>query len=238
MKVALGLGGRWWEMDAREFELSLHWLPNLAATSPPYATPSPLPFMEDPPLPHAAVPRHFYHPQNFAGQPVPRGTRWSAKFRGPSCASRHTHDISRAKRTLILQISKKHAMPRGTRQKFRGPSCASRHTQLARLARGRFFDCAPIHSAKMVGWPGWSRSADGRTGPSWVRPELVQGLLAWFQSNLDGFENDLAIFQIFMFSKSQEPEGIHLWKSSARKAAGRASEMVWGPRSTLAPPDF
>ena len=114
LKVPLGLGGRWWEVGAREFELSLHWLPNLAATPPPYATPFPLPFMEDPPLPHAAVPRDFHHPQNFAGQAVPRGTRWSAKFRGPICASRHTHEISRANPALILKISKKHAVPPGT----------------------------------------------------------------------------------------------------------------------------
>ena len=39
LKVPLGLGGRWWEVGAREFELSLHWLPNLAATPTPILNP-------------------------------------------------------------------------------------------------------------------------------------------------------------------------------------------------------
>ena len=154
---------RGWEVDVGEFDRSLHWLPTLTATPTPIPTPFSTSVhggsaassrscatvllssskMRGP----IGASRHTLvrkisranlcleaHAQSCAGQPVPRGTRWSSNFAGQS-------------------------VPRGTRLKIsRANACLEAHARFwhGKLSRERFLVCALVHSAKTRGWPGWS----------------------------------------------------------------------------------
>ena len=173
LKVALWLGGRWWEVGAGEFELSLHWRPNLAATTTPILNPFSTSVHGGCAASSCCCAKGVLSSPKFRGPICASMHTLVREICGPICASRHTPKISRA--SLCLEA---HAGPLISRaklclevhaSKFRGPSCSSRHTlvfgttKLAWLVWERF---ALIHSAKMArwhGWPGW---------PSW--PQVNQ----------------------------------------------------------------
>ena len=76
-----------------------------------------------------------------------------------------------------------------------------------------------------------------RTTPS-VRPSVRPSLRPSVRPPGHCTDNNLCDFLIFIFSKLQEDYEAGLCKSSVRKAATRASEMVWGPRSTDGTPNL
>ena len=100
--------------------------------------------------------------QNFAGQACASGhsTSWPSwlcfgaqrSFSRQTCAlSGHTHLCN--VQNLVFGL------------------CLGAHRKLARLARERFLDCAPIHSAKMASWSGLARIKTG-TRTKWDGGEV------------------------------------------------------------------
>ena len=97
----------------------------------------------------------------------------SPKFRGPSCASGHSTSWPSwlcfgAQRSFSRQTSA-HAGHTHlcNAQNLVFWLCLGAHRKLARLARERFLDCAPIHSAKMASWSGLARIKTGTRTSRW-----------------------------------------------------------------------